>query len=213
MLERWLAPMSITLPTHASLMTGTYPIEHGALANPRHGGRPMVRSPRLVTFARACREVGYAAGGFVSAAPVKRTTGIEDGFDHFDDPVQPWRDGRATTDAALHWLDGTRGPLLLWLHLFDPHSPYDQLFESDAVLAEHMARVPPVEEHRLPHAHTEWAVSHYDGEVSCVDAQVGRLLEALRARPEWERPAVLVVGDHGEGLNEHGEMRHGFTWA
>jgi len=177
------APM--TLPSHASMMSGLYPAGHGVHENGRSVDRSMsLAAPRL-------RDLGYETAAFVSGFPLARQFGLARGFDHFDDAfvtTAAERTADRTTDAALAFLNASSGdqPLFVWVHYFDAHDP----FEAPASFA---ARHPS---------------NPYAAEVAFVDSEMSRLVEAFRSRV-GERYAVVVVGDHGEGLGDHGEERHG----
>ncbi|HJS75544.1 MAG TPA: sulfatase-like hydrolase/transferase, partial [Vicinamibacteria bacterium] len=124
--ERCLAPMAVTFPSHLSLFTGAYPEETGAFANARVGGLAFVPTARLRSLAQVLREGGYRTAAFVGATPLKRHTGIDAGFEHFDEPAAGQRRAGATNKRVLSWLAARDdGPFFLWVHYFDPHKPYD----------------------------------------------------------------------------------------
>ena len=188
---RAFATAPITLPSHASLLTGVYPPGHGS----RHNGMRMRGEP--ATLATILRDRGWATGAFVSAFPLDRRFGLDRGFDRYGDrmPRGPdgrllnERPGRETVDEALAWLDGLGGqPAFLWVHLFEPHAPYEP----------NPARGP--DGRSLP------ASVRYDDEVARADAGVGRLLERLGTR--GSEALIIVAGDHGEAFGEHGEIAH-----
>jgi arylsulfatase A-like enzyme len=221
--ERCLAPAAVTLPSHLSLLTATHPLEHGVFGNLAHGARSFAVSPRLRSFAEFLGEQGYARAAFVSAAPLKQWSGIQRGFDPYDVPSGRTRRADETTTRAIAWLARPAPePFLLWIHYFDPHHPYEpppgfaERFAADAAAAErHLAelRVPLLAHTtRGDPVHTREALDAYDGEVLFTDREIGRLLEALRARDLLERSALVVVGDHGEGLGQHGVTWHGGVW-
>lgn len=184
-----LSPAPLTVPAHASLMTARVPRRHGARDNgmyPLPGGVPVL--------AESLRAAGYATAAAVSSYVLDRRAGLARGFDHYQDTVRVGpreafnheeRAASQTTDVALDMLEGLEPPFFLWVHYFDPHLPY----------------VPP----------EPFASRHrgrpYDGEIAFMDDQVGRLLAAVRDRTA--RPLVVVAGDHGEGLGDHGEAAHG----
>jgi len=183
-----------TLPAHATLFTGLLPPRHGVRIN----AEDRLES-RHVTLAEVARARGYETAAFVSAFVLDARFGLDQGFDLYDDQVDAAegavfpsglneRPAGRTTDAALAWLRARdrRRPFLAWVHYFDPHAPY----------------APPE-----PFA-TRFAASPYDGEVAFMDAQVGRLLAGLDAAGQRDRTLVIVVGDHGESLGEHGERTH-----
>lgn len=178
----------ITLPAHASLMTGLYPPNHGARNN---GFDTLSAEPPVLSEAFAA--AGHATGAFVSGAVLEAHTGILRGFAHQDDdtqgsPQRPYRVGDRTADAALSWWS-TLPPnqaAFTWVHLFDAHRPWvvtpDEWEKTD----------------RDP----------YQAEIARVDRVTGRLLDALDAAGRLDHTIVIVTADHGEGLGEHGEMTH-----
>jgi arylsulfatase A-like enzyme/Flp pilus assembly protein TadD len=174
------APM--TLPAHASMLTGLYPAEHGIHENSR-------AFPKHQTLlASFLVEKGYSTAAFVSGYPLSRQFGLARGFEHFDDSFgssSAERRAKETTNLALGYLEQSAGPLFLWVHYFDPHEPYD----------------PPE-----PFKST-YESNPYRGEIAAMDQEFGRLLEAFEQR--FQNTRVLVVGDHGESLGEHGEALHG----
>lgn len=188
--DRAMSPTPLTVPSHATMMTGLVPRRHGVRDNAGYrlaGDVPVV--------AERFRDAGYRTLAFVSAAVLDRGLGLARGFATYDDTVRVGersafdhqeRAARQTVDAALGALTDASGPLFVWVHLFDPHLPY----------------VPP-EPFR-----TRFASSPYDGEIAFMDAQIGRLVDAVRRRTG---PALVVAiaGDHGESLGEHGEAAHG----
>ena len=220
--ERALTPMATTLPAHTSILTGRAPLEHGVLANLEHGGRRFAPAPGLRSFAEFCREAGWRTGAFVSAAPLERGSGLEAGFeiDHQPGEGFPQRRGEFTANAALRWLgDVANEPFFLWVHFFDAHRPFDPpagfegLFEGGPELEAWLdARKVPERAGRSEVESTREVANAYDAELRYQDAQLGRLLDALARRPDWDRTAVLILGDHGEGLWQHGEDTHGGTW-
>jgi len=212
--ERCLAPMATTFPSHLSLFTGTYPEETGAVANADVGGLAFVPTENLRSLTGVLREGGYRTAGFVSATPLKRYSGIDAGFEHFDEPEGLQRRAGETNERVKEWLSGQNDePFFLWVHYFDPHTPYDapepfgsrfqEEPEQDRYLAARGFR-------------NTWAEvnNRYDGEVSYVDHELARLVNEVKARPKvWERTVLVVVGDHGEGLGQHGQPQHGSVWA
>jgi arylsulfatase len=221
--ERLIVPMATTLPTHLSILTGTYPLEHGVLANSTQGGRRFVPSSRLQSFATLSQRAGYTTAAFVSAAPLKTGSGAETGFDVFDQSEEKMRNAEATTDAALSWLAGHDDePFFLWIHYYDAHYPFEppgeyaKLYATDDGLKAFIAErdISPIASRPLTSTIdvAEDVANLYDGEIRYVDDQMARVLEALRARTDWPTTAVVVAGDHGEGLCQHGLSAHGSTW-
>ncbi len=220
--ERCLAPMATTLPSHVTLFTGTSPIEHGILANFVHGGRRYRPSEGMITLAMYLKGLGYDTAAFVSALPLKRRMGLDPGFDVYSNPSEPQRRAHETNWNVMTWLQQPRDrPFLLWVHYFDPHStfdppaPYDESFRAGDGVEEYIAarRIGELEERPTGQAsESVESINLYDGEIRYTDEQLGKLLQTLRALPSWERTLVAVVGDHGEGLNQHGMPGHGQTW-
>lgn len=183
-----------TLPSHASMLTGLYPIRNTV----RHNGlHPLPQSAR--TLAEAARERGFETAAFIGSVVLADSFGLDQGFDVYDEPrpAAPAvtthfgeRPASYVIDAALGWLEqrDRARPFFLWVHLFDPHAPYSPpaRFRTGA-----LARDP------------------YLGEIAFADHELGRLLDALREQGLLERTAVLAVADHGEAFGEHGETSHG----
>jgi choline-sulfatase len=180
----------LTLPSHASLLTGLLPFRHQVRDNI---GFTLPSS--LPALAERFKAAGYATGGAVSAYVLRRQTGIARGFDFYDDAIpiagtgeslsDSQRDGASTVAALASWIDRQQTRrLFVFLHLYEPHTPY----------------APPP---RFQLA------SAYDGEIAYADELVGRLLDRLRARSLFDDAIVAVVSDHGEGLDDHGESEHG----
>jgi arylsulfatase A-like enzyme/cytochrome c-type biogenesis protein CcmH/NrfG len=190
--ERAYAHVPLTMPSHASILTGLLPPAHGVRDNLGYrfeaAGLPYL--PRLL------RDSGYATGAAVSAYSLRGRVGFASGFDFYDDriPVPArtglggiQRSGAATLSAALDWLRQAAGePFFLFLHLFEPHTPYA-----------------PLEPFASRHA------SAYDGEVAAADAVVADLIAELKRLEAYDRAVIVLLSDHGEGLSEHGEEEHG----
>jgi arylsulfatase A-like enzyme/Tfp pilus assembly protein PilF len=181
----------LTFPSHASLLTGLLPPEHGVRNNIGYK-----LEPKHETLASVLRARGYATGAAVSAFVLRRATGIDQGFDSYDEVVtaagakavgEVQRDGPTTVARALTWLRGVGGrPFFLFVHLYEPHTPWtppaDQLARYGAT---------------------------YEGEIAAADAALGQLLDGLRQLGRYDEALVLLVSDHGEGLDDHGEAEHG----
>ena len=180
---------TLTAPSHATLLTGLQPYRHGVRDN--HGFK---LSAGTRTLAAALRDKGYATAAFVSAHPLARISGLNDGFTVYDDLTAPgdllsvvprWRPGSETIDAARAWLRTAPERFFLWVHLYEPHDPYT-----------------PPEPYR-----SAYGTSPYFGEVAYADELVGRLKTAMGAA--GEKDALWVIcGDHGEALDDHGEATH-----
>lgn len=175
-----------TLPSHGSMMTGLYPAGHGVHEN----GRALPATHPVV--AERLRQNGYRTAAFVSSYVLSKRFGLARGFETYDDDLAAGveRSSAATTDRAVSYLAAAAGePRLVWVHYFDPHAPYA-----------------PPEPFRGRHAEQP-----YYGEVEAMDAELGRLTAAFdQAAARAGAPAAIIVaGDHGEGLGDHGEQLHG----
>lgn len=193
--ETAVSPAPLTLPSHASLLTGLLPPRHG-LRNNGAGALPK----DLPTLATVLSAAGYRTGAFVSAFVLDRRFGISRGFDRYDDEVSrdvagalaadAERPADQTVDRALAWLaEGEKDPrpFFLWIHLYDAHAPYAP---PEPFAGRHPGRP-------------------YDGEIAFADQQLGRLLAELERRGLAGRTVTAVTADHGEALGEHGELTHG----
>jgi arylsulfatase A-like enzyme len=187
--ERCETVVPQTLPAHATIMTGLNPYRHGVRRNFED-----VVGPELPLLADDFRADGYATGAFVSAFVVAGRSGLVRGFDHYDEPAYSHDRGfesegraRATVDRALEWIGSSTGPWFVWVHLFDPHTPY----EPPATFSDRFPNEP------------------YLGEVAAMDHEIGRLLDALEVGGLSSSTLVVIAGDHGEGLGDHGEPTHG----
>lgn len=197
--ESAFTPTNLTLPAHASIMTGLNPPKHGLHIN---GAGALADSH--VTLAERFTQAGYATSAFVAAFVLDRRWGIAQGFTHYDDNLEAdetatidlgsvQRPANEVVDAALSWLDKQgEQPFFSWVHLYDAHTPYA-----------------PPEPYRSRYDNGT-VIGAYDGEIAFLDAQVGRLLDALKARALEEDTLVIVAADHGEALGDHDEETHGF---
>jgi len=190
--EDAISPCPLTLPAHASLMTGLWPPRHGVRDN-----QGFTLGDGLETLASRFQRAGRPTGAAVSAFVLRGATGIARGFDHYDDALTvdaaigalgaQQRDGAVAVESLLGWIAERREtPFFAFLHLYEPHTPYD----------------PPAAHRQLAHP--------YDGEVAYADELVGRLLDGLRQQKAYDQAVVVVTSDHGEGLGDHAEQEHGF---
>ena len=178
----------VTLVSHASILTGRYPYEHGIRDNT--GYRLPPDEPTLATRLKAR---GFETGAFVGGFPLDRRFGLTPGFDRYDDRMTKALSGEvsererpadAVVASALEWIGGRSGKWFAWVHVHDPHEPYQ----------------PPGE------FATRFATNPYAGEVAWTDSALGPLFDRLAG---LSRPTLVVVtGDHGESLGEHGERTH-----
>lgn len=212
-LENALTTMATTLPAHVSLMTSTRTTTHGLKGNFHRLAAEQDDDKKLRTVAEMLSDLGYQTAAFVSAAPVRAKTGLQRGFQTFDQPVEKERRADVTTDKVVNWLEtGSARPFFLWVHFFDPHrprqppSPFDEAFATDESLVEFLRQRAVA---KATHLFVQEENNAYDGEILFTDSQIGRIFSALRARGEWHETAVVVTADHGEGLGQHGWMDHG----
>ena len=185
----------VTLPSHTVIFTGTYPMLSGM-----HDFAANKLGPTQPTLASVLKEHGYATGAVIGSAVLDSRFGLNRGFDfyydHFDfnrlqesNLEEMERPGNLVADVTLDWLAKNSGKkFFLWMHLYDPHFPYR----------------PPA-----PYA-DEYKDRPYDGEIAFADAQVGRLIRFLKAKGLYANTLIVLSGDHGESLGEHGEKTHGF---
>jgi arylsulfatase A-like enzyme len=220
--EACLTPLATTLPAHTSVLTATYPLEHGVLANVRAGGVRFQPVDGLRSFAEFAANKGYRTAAFVSGAPLGVKTGIATGFQTFDEPTGAERSAGLTNSLVLNWLEqDASGPFFLFVHYFDPHYPYeppapfDREFGPSERLETHMAQrqIPEAPEREIgPKARNVKLLSRYDGEIRYVDWHISRLIESLEQADLWDDTAVIVMSDHGEGFGEHGLVGHGYVY-
>ena len=191
--DRAHTPVPVTLPSHASMMTGLYPLRHTVRDN---GIAPLPQGAD--TVAEAARAAGHQTAAILAAVVLADTFGLNQGFDVYETPRRPdrgvtslfaERSAREVVDAALAWWAGRDPgtPFFLWVHFFDPHAPYQ----------------PP------PGFGQGGAnMSAYLGEVAAMDHEIGRLIDHLRGDGALDDATVMVVGDHGEAFGEHGTKSH-----
>ena len=196
------AQVPLTTPSHATILTGTYPQFHGLINFPMAIPNDVPYGPDIL------HAQGYRTGAFVGSialAPGTLATGFERGFDTYDADFHPenlgrkkyhrkerlhtiFRPGDEVVDLALAWLKKQpRTPFFLWVHLYDAHAPYES--------------PEPYE--------TRYASEPYDGGIAFEDAVVGNFLQELKARKLYDGAVIAVMADHGESLGAHGEKEHG----
>ncbi len=203
--DRAFAVVPVTLPSHSSIMTGTYPMLSGM-----HDFSGNKLSPLQPTLASVLKQAGYQTGAVIAAAVLDSRFGLNQGFDFYYDHFEfsrldevnldaMERPGNVVADVTLDWLKkdwlekkslvkNSQKNFFLWMHLYDPHFPYH----------------PPE-----PYA-SEYATHPYDGEIAFADEQVGRLVRFLKEKGIYQNTVIVLCGDHGESLGEHGEKTHGF---
>jgi pentatricopeptide repeat protein len=189
--NRAFAHTSTTLPSHTNILLGMIPPFHGV-----HDNLNFRVKDDYLTLAEHLKKEGYSTGAFVGAFPLKSLYGLDQGFDIYDDEFGLTEDGKQASerpaeiviDNALRYLDQTSSPWFLWIHCYDPHDPYE----------------PP-----QPFA-TEYKTSPYDGEVAYVDFALKKLFGYLEIQGLFGKTMIVLTGDHGESLGEHGEKTHSF---
>jgi choline-sulfatase len=186
----------LTLPSHTSLFTSTYPFVTRVEENAE-------RVPAgLVTLASVLRSRGYKTAAFIGSSLLDQRYGLDQGFDFYDSPfhlgsnsaenpydVRVRRDGALVVRSAEQWLRTNRAqPVFAFVHLFDLHTPYS----------------------RAATVRDRPTVAGYDAELEYVDQVLGRFRQALVNDGWWDRSLVVLLADHGESLEEHGESSHGY---
>jgi arylsulfatase A-like enzyme/Flp pilus assembly protein TadD len=192
--ENAITPTPLTAPSHASMFTGVNPTVHKVRDT---GGFILPTAQR--TLAEILQQQGRDTAAFVGSAVLKKHFGLNAGFAVYDDEMPktvaaniagefPERRAGAVVDRAIAWLGSQSGkPFFLWVHLFDPHSPYDP---PAAFREKYRGRL-------------------YDGEIAYTDQQLGRLFAAVAKKAPAGNTLIGVLSDHGESLGEHGEYTHG----
>lgn len=192
--RRAISQIPLTLPSHTSIFTGTFPAFHGV----RDNGGYFV-SPQSLTLAEILKQHGYKTSAFVSAFVLDSKWGLDQGFDTYYDDfdiskadesgfAEVQRQGGLTNEQALQWLESVdqNKPFFTWIHYYDPHDPYE-----------------PPEPFRA-----EYSGRPYDGEIAYADSLVGQVLDVLKKRGMLEKTVIVITGDHGEGLGQHHELNH-----
>lgn len=189
--ERAYTHCPLTFPAHASLLTGRYPADTGVRDNVGYQ-----LNDKLPTLAEMLRSNGYATGAAISAFVLRKETGLDRGFDFYDDGVRAigssqvigriQREGDETIAVAKKWIDEQKKPVFFFLHLYEPHTPYA-----------------PPEPYKSKYANA------YDGEIAHADQIVGDFLDHLKSRGIYDDALIIITSDHGEGLNDHKEEEHG----
>ncbi len=196
--DKAITPMPLTLPSHATMLTGLYPPRHGV-----RGNGNFQLAPAYVTLAETLKGKGYDTAAFIACFVLDERFGLNQGFDTYDFEVAPegfspanldmnQRPAAAVSDSAIQWLrdrqeSGTTTPFFMWVHYFDAHIPYQSPYGS-------LRR---------------FAGRPYDAEIAYADDQLKRLIDELERRQLRAKTLIAVVCDHGEGLGEHDEPTHG----
>ena len=188
-----ITPFPITLPAHSSMLTGTIPPYHGV-----HGNLNYRLAEDNVTLAEQLREVGYRTAAVVGSFILDARFGLNQGFDTYDDEIDsdlttkgghPERRGDEVTNVAIAWLEEhASAPFFLFVHYYDPHHPYRPPGEYGSIFAD----------------------KPYVGEIAYTDHCVAQVLDKLKSLGLYDSSLVIITGDHGEGLGDHGELLHGY---
>ena len=196
---RAYAQVPLTSPSHATILTGTYPQYHHVLDFPDVLGEDLPYAPAIL------QSHGYHTAAFVASLaldPHGGAPGFDRGFDVYNAGYSSAkflaerdrynsieRRGDEVVSRAITWLNhNPKGPFFMWVHLYDPHEPYD-----------------PPEPYK-----SRYAAAPYDGEIAYMDSAVGKLLRELKTRGLFDGAMIAVMADHGESLGAHGEDTHGF---
>ena len=183
----------LTLPSHANIFLGRTPLYHGV-----HDNSSFTVHEKYLTLAEFLKDIGYATGAFVGAYPLDSTFGLDQGFSTYDDEYGSQidrgdkyyveRKAEEVVDRALLWVKRQSSPWFLWVHVYDPHAPYEppQPFED------------------------RFKNNLYNGEVAYVDSEMGKIFDYLESEKLYEDTLIVLTGDHGEGLWQHGELTHGY---
>lgn len=189
---RAFAHTPLTLPSHASILTGLTPVAHGI-----HDNSGFRLSDKYTTLAELLKKEGYNTGAFVSAFPLDSRFGLNQGFNVYDDKYGAGRkfqfffaERRAEKTLSLveKWLKKAGNKWFLWVHLFDPHQPYN----------------PPE-----PYS-SKYKNDLYSGEIAYTDYELGKFFQFLKKNGLWKNTVIVITADHGEALGEHGERTHGY---
>lgn len=190
--ENVIAPIPQTLPSHASMLTGTVPPYHGV-----HDNTGYQFHESNTSLAEILKDAGFATGAVISSFPLDSEFGIDQGFDSYHDRFETplernvidQRQGGETTDLAIHWVEKNKDErFFLFLHYFDPHYRYQ----------------PPD-----PFA-ARFADNPYAGEIAYTDHCIGKILDKLKEVGLYDSTLIIVTSDHGEMLGEHGEPTHAY---
>jgi arylsulfatase A-like enzyme/cytochrome c-type biogenesis protein CcmH/NrfG len=195
--ERAYAVTPLTFPSHASLLTGMFPAQHGVRDNVGYPlDRAKMEKGEITYLPRLLKQAGYATGGAVSAYVLLGKNGLSEGFDFYEDSIEfrsstglggLQRPGGETLKLAQDWVGKVaEKPFFLFFHIYEPHTPYDP-----------------------PEPFASRYESKYDGEIAAADRIVGNLIADLKERKLYDQAMIVLLADHGEGLGDHGEDEHG----
>lgn len=215
-IESAYAAMPTTGPSHSTMFTSLYPFSHGVIMN---GHR---LEDKFQTLAEILKDEGYETGAVVSSFAVSQKFGLSQGFESYDDHFdlatssirrKQWagsklkgafdRRANKTTEHALKWLMEKKNdrPFFLWIHYFDPHGPY---VPPEPYLSAFKPKDPNADS-------LTRTIGAYDGEINFADHEIGSVLQYIDDHDLAENTLIVVVGDHGEGLMQHGRLEHGIV--
>jgi len=189
---RGFAHNPVTFPSHTNILTGTTPLYHGISDN-----SGFMLDKRFLTIAEKLKENSYETGAFVGSFPLDSRFGLNQGFDVYDDNYGTHnnqdlffveRNAEEVIKPALRWIRDKSGKWFCWIHLFDPHQPYN----------------PPAPYNDL------YSNDLYSGEVAYTDASLGKLFDQLKVINKYDNTIIILTGDHGEALGEKGEETHAY---
>jgi arylsulfatase A-like enzyme/Tfp pilus assembly protein PilF len=196
--EHNIVQAPLTLPSHSSILTGTYPLYHGVRDN---GGFYLDESHH--TLAESLKNSGYTTGAFVAAFVLDSRWGLDQGFDYYYDNFDLTKYKKVSLDAVQRrgdevlaevykWISNqSQNKFFAWIHLYDPHTPYD-----------------PPEPYKSQYLGKRYSL--YDGEIAYVDQLMGEFRDFMEDKGLWEKTLIVFTSDHGESLGEHKESAHGF---
>ncbi len=231
--ENAYSPMATTVPAHASMFTGLYPLQHGVLKNGQ------VLGTSVLTLGEVLSEAGYQTAGFVSTNRHFKAANLHQGFSRFEEPSEAseaYQSAEVTVEKAIQWLPEVDGKdFFLWVHLFDPHSPYrspNSFPDRDRAEEQRLIRL-AMERHRLEPSFFEELgnltglvgplslepgesernllklMDAYDSEVLVTDTALRKLFEEIQRLDDAGSTLWIVTSDHGEGLGNHQWLAHG----
>ena len=190
--RRAFAETTTTLPSHANILLGLNPLRHGV-----HDNSNFVVGKEFLTLAEHLKAAGYTTAAFIGGFPLDSRFGLKRGFDVYDETLENRcsseqfyreRTAEAVVVSCLRWLDGRDAPWFAWVHCFDPHHPYEP---PEPFLSQYKDRL-------------------YDGEAAYADFALKKLFDAIEGQGWSGNTVIVLTGDHGESLGQHGEDTHGF---
>ena len=196
--EHNIVQAPLTLPSHSSILTGTYPLHHGIRDN---GG--FYLDENHLTLAESLKNKGYATGAFVGAFVLDSRWGLDQGFDYYYDNFDLTKYKKVSLDSVQRrgdevlaevykWVENqAQQKFFAWIHLYDPHTPYD-----------------PPEPYKTEYKGSRFGL--YDGEIAYVDQLMGEFRDFMEKKNLFDKTLIIFTADHGESLGEHRESAHGF---